>query len=131
MPGWMKHKLESRFLGEIINNFRYADDSILMAEREEELKRLLMRVKEKSEKTGLKNDHGIQSHHFMANRRGESGTMTFYFLGLQNHFSHVMKSHLLLETKSDKPRQCAKQQRCHFTDKGSYIQSYSFPSRHV
>ena len=54
MPGWVKHKLESRFLGEIINNFRYADDSILMAEREEELKRLLMRVKEESETAGLK-----------------------------------------------------------------------------
>ena len=54
MPGWMKHKLESRFLGEIINNFRSADDSILMAEREEELKRLLMRVKEENEKADLK-----------------------------------------------------------------------------
>ena len=54
MPGWMKHKLESRFLGEIINNFRYADDSILMAEREEELKRLLMRVKEENEKADFK-----------------------------------------------------------------------------
>ena len=52
--GWKKHKLESRFLGEIINNLRYADDTILMTESEEELKSLLMKVKEESEKAGLK-----------------------------------------------------------------------------
>ena len=51
----MKHKLESRLPGEIsINNLRYADDTTLMAESEEELKRLLMTVKEESEKVGLK-----------------------------------------------------------------------------
>ena len=53
--GWKKHKLESRLLGEIyINNLRYADDTTLMAESEEELKSLLMKVKEESEKVGLK-----------------------------------------------------------------------------
>ena len=52
--GWKKHKLESRLLGEIINNLRYADDTTLMAESEEELKSLLMKVKEDSEKVGLK-----------------------------------------------------------------------------
>ena len=52
MLGWMKHKLESRFLGEIsVINLRYADDTILMAEREE-LKNFLMKVKEESEKAG-------------------------------------------------------------------------------
>ena len=50
MPGEMNLKLESRN----INNLRYADDTTLMAEREEELKSLLMKVKEESEKTGLK-----------------------------------------------------------------------------
>ena len=50
MLGWKKHKLESRFPGEIITNLRYADDTALMAESEEELKRLLMKVKEESEK---------------------------------------------------------------------------------
>ena len=50
----MKHKLESRLLGKIINNLRYADDTTLMAESEEELKSLLMKVKEESEKVGLK-----------------------------------------------------------------------------
>ena len=49
----MKHKLESRLPGEIISNFRYADDTTLMAESEE-LKSLLMKVKKQSEKVGLK-----------------------------------------------------------------------------
>ena len=53
MLGWIKHKLESRMLGEI-NNLIYADDTTLMAESEEELKSLLMRMKEDSEKVGLK-----------------------------------------------------------------------------
>ena len=50
----MKHKLESGLLGEIINNLRYADDTTLMAETEEELKSLLMKAKEESGKAGLK-----------------------------------------------------------------------------
>ena len=53
MLGWRKHKLESRLPGEI-NNIRYADDITLMAESEEELRSLLMKVKEESEKVGLK-----------------------------------------------------------------------------
>ena len=52
--GWRKHKLESMLLGEIISNLIYADDTTLMAEREEEWKSLLMKVKEESEKVGLK-----------------------------------------------------------------------------
>ena len=61
-----------------INNLRYAYDSTLMAESEEELKRLLKKVKEES-KSWLKaqhsenEDHGIRSHHFMGNRWGNSG----------------------------------------------------------
>ena len=58
MPGWLKHKLESRLIGEIIlmciNNLRYTDDTTLKAESKEELKSLLMKVKEESEKVGLK-----------------------------------------------------------------------------
>ena len=50
----MKHKLESRLPGEIINNLRYADNTTLMAESKEHLKRLLMNMKEDSEKVGLK-----------------------------------------------------------------------------
>ena len=52
MPGWMNHKLESRSPN--INNLRYADDTTLMAENEEELKSLLVGVKEESGKAGLK-----------------------------------------------------------------------------
>ena len=54
MPGWMNHKLEPRLLAEISITFRYADDTTLMAENEEELKSLLTKVKEESEKVGLK-----------------------------------------------------------------------------
>ena len=51
----MKHKLESRLLGEIsITNLRYADDTTLMAESKEEVKSLLVKVKEENEKVGLK-----------------------------------------------------------------------------
>ena len=53
MLDWKKHKLESRLTGEI-SITRYADDTTLMAESEEELKSLLIKVKEESEKAGLK-----------------------------------------------------------------------------
>jgi len=54
MPGWMYQKLESRFLGELSTNLRYAGDATLMAEIKEEWKSLLMRVKEENEKADLK-----------------------------------------------------------------------------
>ena len=54
MLDWMKHKLESRLPGEISITFRYADDTTFMAESEEELKSLLMKVKEESGKVVLK-----------------------------------------------------------------------------
>ena len=72
-----------------INNLRYADDTTLMAESEEQLKSLLMKVKEESGKCWLKaqhsenEDHGIWSHHFMGNRWANS--VRLYFGGLQNH----------------------------------------------
>ena len=85
----MKHKLESRLLG--ASNLRYADDTSDMAESEEELKSLLMKVKEESEKAGLKLN--IQKTKIMAfghitswqidGERKE--TVTDHFLGLQNH----------------------------------------------
>ena len=52
--GWMKYKMELKLLGRNINNLRYADDTTLMAESVLELKSLLMKVKEESEKVGLK-----------------------------------------------------------------------------
>ena len=73
------------------NNFRYADDTTLMAESEEELKRLLMKVKEESERVGLK--FNIKKTKIMVSGSitswqidGETmGTVGDYFLGLQNH----------------------------------------------
>ena len=74
-----------------INNLRYTDDTTLMAESKEELKNLLMKVKEESEKAGLKlniqkmNFMPIQSHHFMANRWGNNrNSDRLYLGGLQN-----------------------------------------------
>ena len=76
----------------LIFNLRYEDDTTLMAESEEELKSILMKVKLESEKVGLKlniqknSDHGIWSHHFMANRWGNNGNSDrLYFFELQNH----------------------------------------------
>ena len=88
MLGWMKHKIAGRN----INNLRYTDDITLIAKSKEELKSLLMKVKEESEKTGLK--FNIQKTKIMV-----SGSITswqidgetmetsdrVYFWGLQNH----------------------------------------------
>ena len=81
-----------KIAGRIINNFRYVDDTTLMAESKEELMSLLMKMKEESEKTGLKRN--IQKTMIMASspitswqtdggENGNSGRL--YFLGLQNH----------------------------------------------
>ena len=82
-----------RIAGRNINNPRYEDDITLMAENKEELKHLLMKVKEESEKAGLKlniqknEDYGIRFHHFLANRwRNNGNSDRLYFLGFQNHF---------------------------------------------
>ena len=80
-----------KIAGRNINNLRYADDTTLMAESKEELKSLLMKVKEESEKVGKaqhseNEDHGIWSHHLMGNRWGNSGnSVRLYFGGFQNH----------------------------------------------
>ena len=91
MLDWKKHKLESRLLGEI-SITSDMQMTTLMAESEEELKSLLMKVKEESGKNWLKaqhsenKDHGIWSHHFMGNRWGNSGnSVRLYFFVLQNH----------------------------------------------
>ena len=67
-----------------IDNLRYADDTILIAESEEELKSLLMTVKEESERAGLKLN--IQKPKIMSNRWGNNGNSDrLHFLGLRNH----------------------------------------------
>ena len=75
-----------RIAGRNINNLRYADDTTLMAESEEELKSLWVKVKEESNVDSENEDLGIWSHHFMGNSWGNSGnSVRLYFLGLQNH----------------------------------------------
>ena len=80
-----------KIAGRNLNNLRYADDTTFMAESEEELKSLLMKVIVESE-NWLKAQHseneddGLWSHHFMGNRWGNSGnSVRLYFSGLQNH----------------------------------------------
>ena len=93
-----------KIAGRNSNNLRYADDTTLMAESEE-LKCLLMKVKEESEKVGLKLN--IQKMKIMASGPitswqidGETvETVSDYFWGLQNHCSHEIKRHLLLGKK--------------------------------
>ena len=92
MLDWKKHKLESRLPGEISINFRYADDTTLMAESEEELKSFFMKVKEESEKVGLKlniQKTKIMSYGPITSWEIDGKTVEtvadFIFLGLQNH----------------------------------------------
>ena len=93
------------------NNLRYTDDTTLMAESEEELKSFLMKVKEETEKVGLKlniqktKDHGIWSHHFMANRwRSNGNSDQLYFWGskipVYGDCRHEIKRYLVLGRKS-------------------------------
>ena len=108
-----------KIAGRNINHLRYADDTTLMAESEEELKSLLMKVNEESEKVGLKlnisenKDHGIWPHHFMASGPITSwqidGEMVetvsdFIFLGSKitadGDCSHETKRHLFLGRKA-------------------------------
>ena len=106
MLGWMKHEITRRNT----THLRYANDNTLMAESEEELKNLLMKVKEKTEKVRLKaqhsenEDYGIWSYHFMANRWRNSGsTERLYFGGTKitadGDCSHELKDACSLEGK--------------------------------
>ena len=96
-----------KIAGRNINNLRYADDTTLMAESEKELKSLLMKVKEKELKGWIETqhskneDHGIRSHHFMANRwRNSEDSERLYFLGSKitadGDCHHEIERHLLL-----------------------------------
>ena len=131
-----------RTAGRNINNLRYADDTILMAESEQELKSFLMKVKEKTEKAGLKLN--IQKTKIMASGpitpwEIDGGTMEivtdFIFLGSKiiaiGDGSHEIKRHLLLVRKAMTNLDSIKTQRYHFAYKGPYSQSYGFSSSHV
>ena len=90
MPGWMKHKLEIKIARRNINNLRCTDDTTLMAESEEELKSLLMRVKEERENSDLKlNIHKTKTMasspitSWQIDRWGNNGnSVRLYFFGL-------------------------------------------------
>ena len=125
-----------------INNLRYADDTTLIAESEEEIKSPLMKVEEQSEKAGLKIN--IQKTKIIASDPiiswqidGETMETVTDFLfrapkSLQMvHFSHEIKKLAPWKKSYDKPRECTKKQRCHLADKGLYSQSYDISSSHV
>ena len=125
-----------------INNLRYADDTTLMAESEEELKSLLMKVKDVSEKVGLKLN--IEKTKIMASGPISSWQIDgktvetvadFIFLGSKitadGDYSHEIKTLALWKESSDKPRQHNKRQRHHFAKKGPSSQGYGFSSGHL
>ena len=128
-----------KIAGRYINNLRYADDTTLMAESEEELKSLLMKVKEESEKVGLKLN--IQETKIMA-----SGPITsweingepvsdFIFLGSKitadGECSHEMKRRLLLGRKVMTNLDSILKSTDILANKGLCSQGYGFPSGHV
>ena len=127
-----------KIAGRNINNLIYADDTTLMVESEEKLKSLLMKVKEESEKAGLKLN--IQKMKIMVSGpitswqiEGETmESMTdFIFLGSKitadDDCSHEIKRHLILERKAmTNLDSILKKQRHYFASKGPYSQSYSF-----
>ena len=126
-----------KLAGRNSNNLRYADDTTLMAESEELLKSLLMKVKEESEQVGLKlniqkkEDHGIWPQHFMANRWGNNGNSErLYFCGLQNHCRWRLQL-APWKKRYDQSRQHIKKQRHYFSNKGLSSQGYGFSCGHV
>ena len=133
---------EIKIAGRNINNLRYADDTTLMAESEE-LKSLVMKVKEEIEKGGLKLNFQktkiMSSGHITLWQIGGETMETvtdFIFLGSKitadGDCSHEIKRRLLCWKKSyDQPRQHIKKQRHYFVNKGPSSQGYGFSSGHV
>ena len=113
-----------KIVGRIINNLRYADDTTFMAESEEELKSLLMKVKEESEKSALKLN--IQKTKIMAS----SPIISWQIDG---ETMETVRELMLAPWKKsyDQPRQHIKKQRHYFANKGSSSQGYGFSSSHV
>ena len=134
----MKHKLELRLPGEI----SIASDMQIMAESEEDLKSLLMKVKEESEKVGFK--FNIQKTKIMASGSitswqidGETmETVTDFILGVSKitadgDCSHEIKTLAPWKKSYDQPRQHIKEQRHYFDNRGPSSQSYGFSNSHV
>ena len=131
-----------KIAGRNINNLRYADDTTIMAESEEELKSLLTKVKEEREKVGLKLN--IQKTKIMVSSPitsweidGETveTVSDFIFLGSKitedGDCSHEIKTFAPWKESYDQPRQHIKKQRRYFANKGLSRQGYGFSSSHV
>ena len=139
MLGCMKHKPEIEIARRNINNFRYANDTTLMAESEEELKSLLMKVKEESEKFGLKLN--IQKTKIMASGpitswQIDGETVSDFILGgskitADGDCSHEIKRCLLLGRKVMTNLDSIFKSREYFANKGPSSQGYGFSSGHV
>ena len=122
-----------------INHLRYADDTALIAESKEELKSLLMKVKEESEKVDLKLN--IQKTKIMASgpitswQTDRETVSDFIFWGSKitadGDCSHEIKTFVPWNKNYDQPRQLIKKQRHYFANKSPSSQSYSFSSSHV
>ena len=120
-----------------ISNLIYVYNTTLMAESEEELKSLLMKVKEESEKVGLKLN--IKKTKIMASGPitswqidGETvERVTHFILGGEVDYSHEIKRLAPWKKSYDQPRQLIKKQRCYFANKSPSSQSYGFSSSHV
>ena len=122
-----------------INNLRYADDTTLRAESEEELKSLLIKVKEESEKVGLKLN--IQKTKITASGpitswEIDGETVSDFILGgskitADGDFSHEIKTLTPWKESYDQPRQHIQKQRHYFANKGPSSQGYGFSSGHV
>ena len=121
-----------------INNLRYADGTTLMAEREEELKSLLMKVKEESGKVGLKLN--IQKTKIMASGpitswQIDGETVTDFIWGAPKSLQMVSAAMKLKDTpwkeSYDQPRQHIKKQRHYFTNKGLSSEGHGFSCGHV
>ena len=124
--------------GRNINNFRYADDTTLTAESEEELKNFLMRVKEESEKFNIQKTRILVSSRIASWQIEEEKVETvtnFIFLGSKvtadGDCSHEIKRCLLLGRKAVINLGSVIKQRHHFADKGPYSQSCGFSSSHI
>ena len=134
----MNHKLES-IVGRNINNIRKADDTTLMAESKEELRSLLMRVKEESEKAGLKlniKKTKITVSGPITSWQIDGETVSdFIFLGSKitadGDFSHEIKRRLFLGGKFMTNLDSILKSRHHFANKGPSSQGYGFSSSHV
>ena len=139
--GLEEAQAEIKIAGRNINNLRYADDTTLMVESEEEIKSLLMKVKEESENIGL--ELNIQKTKILASGPitswqvdGETVSDFVCFGGgskitEDGDCSHEIKRCLLLGRKATTNLDSIKKQRHYFANKGPSSQSYGFTSSHV